>query len=770
MIFSYGLLYLLTEVFEWEVSNQILAGMGIFFCGFLLVRKKLREKKFPFDLLVTGIIASILILFWIRGGLMEYGLELIRYWQEFSIYGKLNLFYAWPALFLLFLAGNGIYSVLCKRRLGKVLLCAGILTALIAGTIMQISWSVLSVAALLYVGLKLGFDEYLQWNQQTKNAPGKDKMILLLAALLLVVALPNREDPISWERVSEIWKETSENVNELLGSLVYGGTESDFGVESIGFSDQDDSFWGKIVHGEDRKMMTITANSHLGTEKTYFLGTIWDHYEENSWSKQTAESETEPNTDLSYDFELQEKLYYLYQSKLPSNQDTFFGQKTNYTLEYKGLRTQTVFLPQNCLEIELQKNQGELCSSGDNTIFSKNQKKESRYETTGFQMNLKNEELIAYLRKSTTDTSLQKDVTESDTLFQECVKALALNEEQIQTVTSADMEKKIKTYEEKVWQQDLVLPKTIPEEVYELADKITRDCDNDYDKMQAIVQYLKEDGGYSYTFSPEEAPKGEEEAAYFLLDSKQGYCSHFASATAILCRCEGIPARYVEGAVVSYQDDVREINIYGKDAHAWTQVYLKGFGWYAVDATPGYSTEEGNFKRVKLHHTEGGAIEIPGGNTPESQIVARKKTVKDKFSWKRVVVYTGMTAATSGVLVVLFFLLRMFVQKYWYHHSNNREKCEWCMQRILLHRKARSTGMLKGETLREYSLRVEQEAKKRQGEEQTVQLELRWSECLLLYEKIRYGGVKADDAAVKELEEIWKWEAKQRRVWKILHR
>jgi len=35
----------------------------------------------------------------------------------------------------------------------------------------------------------------------------------------------------------------------------------------------------------------------------------------------------------------------------------------------------------------------------------------------------------------------------------------------------------------------------------------------------------------------------------FLLMTREGYCTHFASAMTVLCRMVGLPARYVEGFV-----------------------------------------------------------------------------------------------------------------------------------------------------------------------------------------------------------------------------
>ena len=72
----------------------------------------------------------------------------------------------------------------------------------------------------------------------------------------------------------------------------------------------------------------------------------------------------------------------------------------------------------------------------------------------------------------------------------------------------------------------------------------------------------------------------------FLFESRRGFCEAFAASFTILMRAAGIPARVVTG----YQGG--EINPIGnylivrqRDAHAWTEVWLKGQGWVRVDPT-----------------------------------------------------------------------------------------------------------------------------------------------------------------------------------------
>ncbi len=132
------------------------------------------------------------------------------------------------------------------------------------------------------------------------------------------------------------------------------------------------------------------------------------------------------------------------------------------------------------------------------------------------------------------------------------------------------------------------LPDGIESGVYQIADALTAGAVTDAEKAEAIMNGLL--ASCTYSLDVDYPPHDRDFVSYFLLDSREGYCSYFASAMAVLCRAEGIPARYVEGyRVYSEADGVT--NITGEDAHAWVEVYIRGIGWVPYDPTPGRDTE-----------------------------------------------------------------------------------------------------------------------------------------------------------------------------------
>ncbi len=88
-----------------------------------------------------------------------------------------------------------------------------------------------------------------------------------------------------------------------------------------------------------------------------------------------------------------------------------------------------------------------------------------------------------------------------------------------------------------------------------------------------------------YDLETERMPSGHEDfARWFLEESDSGYCVHFATAAVVLLRSAGIPARYVEGYMVSCRAG-EETLVTGKMAHAWAEYYDGGV-WRVLEATP----------------------------------------------------------------------------------------------------------------------------------------------------------------------------------------
>ena len=126
-----------------------------------------------------------------------------------------------------------------------------------------------------------------------------------------------------------------------------------------------------------------------------------------------------------------------------------------------------------------------------------------------------------------------------------------------------------------------------PTRVANLARQITANAQNDFERSNMIADYLRWHGGFTYTLSPGDTPQGRDFVDWFLFDGRAGYCVHFATSFVVMMRSLGIPARYVEGFMVSGgRDEDGYIDVVNRMGHAWGEVYFEGFGWHKFEATP----------------------------------------------------------------------------------------------------------------------------------------------------------------------------------------
>ncbi|MFT4562320.1 MAG: transglutaminase-like putative cysteine protease [Gammaproteobacteria bacterium] len=74
--------------------------------------------------------------------------------------------------------------------------------------------------------------------------------------------------------------------------------------------------------------------------------------------------------------------------------------------------------------------------------------------------------------------------------------------------------------------------------------------------------------------------------SHFLLKNRQGHCEYFATATTLLLRHAGIPARYAVGYLIDeYSTFEGAFVARARDAHSWVEAYVDG-RWIVVDTTP----------------------------------------------------------------------------------------------------------------------------------------------------------------------------------------
>ena len=158
-----------------------------------------------------------------------------------------------------------------------------------------------------------------------------------------------------------------------------------------------------------------------------------------------------------------------------------------------------------------------------------------------------------------------------------------------------------------------ILPNHLEEPVYAIAVEVSSAKASPYEKALALQSWLARNCRYTLDVEPQSA--NDDFVTHFLLDTREGYCTHFASAMTVLCRMIGLPARYIEGYLAEPDEDGNAL-VTGLSAHAWTEVYFSGFGWLTFDATPRRSGNNNSDNSNNTGSDDTPSVP-PADNTPE---------------------------------------------------------------------------------------------------------------------------------------------------------
>lgn len=132
------------------------------------------------------------------------------------------------------------------------------------------------------------------------------------------------------------------------------------------------------------------------------------------------------------------------------------------------------------------------------------------------------------------------------------------------------------------------LPSEMPSYVGELADQVTADASNQFERAVALQDFFRTSGGFVYDLSVEPG-NGTDDLERFLRpgpDGRTGYCEQFAAAMAVMAREEDIPARVAVGFLVPERVGKNTYQYSSRDLHAWPELFFAGAGWVRFEPTP----------------------------------------------------------------------------------------------------------------------------------------------------------------------------------------
>jgi protein-glutamine gamma-glutamyltransferase len=130
----------------------------------------------------------------------------------------------------------------------------------------------------------------------------------------------------------------------------------------------------------------------------------------------------------------------------------------------------------------------------------------------------------------------------------------------------------------------------VTDRVASTAAEWTQNAANDWERVEAIVNRLRR----GFRVDPDAClPKGETDAACYLLRNGKGTDYMFATAAVMMLRSSGIPARIVSGFYARKERYDRRSGhtlVLPEDIHTWAEITLDGHHWIPVEPTPGYES------------------------------------------------------------------------------------------------------------------------------------------------------------------------------------
>ncbi len=146
-----------------------------------------------------------------------------------------------------------------------------------------------------------------------------------------------------------------------------------------------------------------------------------------------------------------------------------------------------------------------------------------------------------------------------------------------------------------------------------LAEAVAGTARTPYAATAALMTWFRRTGGFRYTNRPP-ASGATAPLVDFVTRTRAGYCQHFAGAMALMLRYLGVPARVAVGfSSGTYDAGTGQWNVTDHDAHAWVEVWFRGYGWLPFDPTPAARPGRGQLSAPYAAAVEGASLAAAGG-------------------------------------------------------------------------------------------------------------------------------------------------------------
>ena len=191
----------------------------------------------------------------------------------------------------------------------------------------------------------------------------------------------------------------------------------------------------------------------------------------------------------------------------------------------------------------------------------------------------------------------------------------------------------------------------------------------DYSEAKENILYLLT-SAYTDSNQLDERWTGDDFIFDFLQISQKGYSVHFASAATMMFRYYGIPARYVEGYLITPEDAQamtagEPYVVDDTHAHAWVEYYQDGVGWLPFETTPSYLDI---MNKAEDYQNISG---VSGGSSQDEQDMEQQEEEKqeeeepdEKIDWVQVILILLVIGICVLLLIMIAFLMWVLIQRH----------------------------------------------------------------------------------------------------------
>lgn len=413
------------------------------------------------------------------------------------------------------------------------------------------------VIALIFLEVLIYLIERIQFGWEKSGDTDHKKHLVFVAPALIIICMivylvPASDKPYDWNFV-RLAGERAVQIVKTATRYIPGKNED---YSDVGFSEN--TVLAEIIKPNPKERIEL-VNVINSPNTVYLAGKYFDTFSGREWSNTyVADNHNRYIDTLETRCAVEQ-----YDSKYSAD----YLRYSVIDLKYQIFNTRYLFAPPKTNLKDRQLNNIEYADRSDALIAGEDLGYGSEYSIRYYELNKDNSEFGKFIDSR---VDFDKDLWEYK----------SENTVDISYEAYLKYKKDMKEY----YSEDIELS----ENLSRLLDKIYDGSESEWDKMKRLEQWLLT---YKYSDEPGELPEKVKNAKsfldYFVLEKKEGYCVHFATAFVLLARAEGLPARLAQGYLVN-TDGQKTVTVMSNMAHAWPEIYYENVGWIPFDPTPGY--------------------------------------------------------------------------------------------------------------------------------------------------------------------------------------